>query len=539
MLTGEPVQEQLSVQMVGLMLEAGGQQTGGLDPQRFAFGAHPGQHGMRVSGDGSVDVPGHGEASFAQDSLFALGALPGDERRVSAQLQLGVNDRTPAAFHIPGEDAQAHPDLRCSDADAAGIIVGGIHILHEFANAVIGCAVFERNWVGGTAQNRITDLPDVENRHADHSSISRTVPLTRQSVSGAWIHRKEAEECRIPANRRPSDEDRVCSRVLFHFVVYVLYFDREVEWSDDVERDVYGNDPVISASGVQMRYGDKQVLNGLDLRVETEEVVALLGPNGAGKSTTVEILEGFRVPSAGEVTVLGTDPARGDDAWRSRLGVVLQSTNDHGKWRCRQLLSHIADFYQPYVEPWPIDELLELVGLTDQANQKLQTLSGGQRRRLDVAMGVVGRPPLLFLDEPTTGFDPRAKRDFHDLVHRLSDLQGTTILLTTHDLAEAEKLANRIVILAGGSIIADGSAQELTRAVSRTSEISWMQDGQLQVHASENATEFVRELLASDGGAVTDLQVSRSTLEDAYLSIVEQFEAGESVESTQFEEVAS
>lgn len=306
-----------------------------------------------------------------------------------------------------------------------------------------------------------------------------------------------------------------------------------------MERDVHGSGPVISASGVQMRYGEKQVLNGLDLRVEAEEVVALLGPNGAGKSTTVEILEGFRVPSGGEVSVLGIDPARGDDAWRSRLGVVLQSTNDHGKWRCRQLLSHIADFYRPYVEPWPIDELLELVGLTEQANQKLQTLSGGQRRRLDVAMGVVGRPSLLFLDEPTTGFDPRAKRDFHDLVHRLSDLQGTTILLTTHDLAEAEKLASRIVILAGGRIIADGSSQQLTRAVSRTSEISWMQDGQLQVHASENATEFVRELLAADSGSVTDLQVSRSTLEDAYLSIVEQFEAGESVENTQFEEVAS
>lgn len=301
---------------------------------------------------------------------------------------------------------------------------------------------------------------------------------------------------------------------------------------------VFGSEPVISVSGLQMRYGDKQVLAGLDLTVEAEEVVALLGPNGAGKSTTVEILEGFRVPSAGQVSVLGVDPARGDDAWRSRLGVVLQSSSDHGKWRPHQLLSHLADFYRPYIEPWPVDQLLELVGLTEQANQKLQTLSGGQRRRLDVALGVVGRPPLLFLDEPTTGFDPRAKRDFHDLVHRLGDLQGTTILLTTHDLAEAEKLASRILILAGGRIIADGSPLTLTRAVSRTAEVSWVQGGQRHVHASEDATAFVRDLLARDEGAVSELGISRATLEDAYLSIVEQFEAGEAVESTQFQEVA-
>ncbi|WP_202912166.1 ABC transporter ATP-binding protein [Nesterenkonia muleiensis] len=301
---------------------------------------------------------------------------------------------------------------------------------------------------------------------------------------------------------------------------------------------VLGSEPVISVSGLQMRYGDKQVLAGLDLTVEAEEVVALLGPNGAGKSTTVEILEGFRVPSAGRVSVLGVDPAHGDDAWRSRLGVVLQSSNDHGKWRPRQLLGYVADFYRPYVDPWSVDELLELVGLTDQANQKLQTLSGGQRRRLDVALGVVGRPPLLFLDEPTTGFDPRAKRDFHDLVHQIGDLQGTTILLTTHDLAEAEKLASRILILAGGRIIADGSPITLTRAVSRTAEVSWLQDGQRHIHASEDATGFVRDLLAQDGETVSDLEISRATLEDAYLSIVEQFEAGEAVEGAQFEEVA-
>lgn len=298
------------------------------------------------------------------------------------------------------------------------------------------------------------------------------------------------------------------------------------------------DEPVILTSGLQMRYGSKQVLDGIDLTVNAQEVVAVLGPNGAGKSTTIEILEGFRIRSGGEVSVLGTDPAVADEGWRSQLGVVLQNSSDHGKWRPRQLLSHLAEYYRPYVEPRPVDELLDLVGLTEQANQKIQTLSGGQRRRLDVALGVIGRPPLLFLDEPTTGFDPRARREFHELVHRLSDMENTTILLTTHDLAEAEKLASRIVILAGGRIIADGSPLELMQAVSGTAEVRWKQDGRLQIHPSDDATAFVRDLLAQQGDAITDLEIQRTTLEDAYLSIVEQFEAGETVEATEFEEAA-
>lgn len=293
---------------------------------------------------------------------------------------------------------------------------------------------------------------------------------------------------------------------------------------------------VVSVSDLQMRYGDKQVLDGIDLEVEAGEVVAVLGPNGAGKSTTIEILEGFRSRSGGDVSVLGVDPARAGDAWRSQVGVVLQNSNDHGKWRPRQLLRHLADYYRTYSDPWPVEDLLELVGLAEQANQKIQTLSGGQRRRLDVALGIVGRPSLLFLDEPTTGFDPRARRDFHDLVHQLRDLEGITIVLTTHDLAEAEKLAGRIVILAGGRIIADGSPITLMRAVSSTAEVRWVQDGQLHVHASEDATNYVRRLLESEGEAVTELEVQRATLEDAYMSIVEKFESGQAVESTDFQE---
>src|SRR5690625_4057040 len=295
--------------------------------------------------------------------------------------------------------------------------------------------------------------------------------------------------------------------------------------------------PIISATNLQMQYGTKVVLDGVDLTVAAQEVVAVLGPNGAGKSTLIEILEGFRTRSGGDVSVLGSDPIVADEGWRSQVGVVLQSSTDHGKWRPQQLLSHMSEYYRPYVEPWPVDQLLELVGLTAQANQKVQTLSGGQRRRLDVALGILGRPPLLFLDEPTTGFDPRARRDFHDLVHRLGDLEGTTILLTTHDLAEAEKLAGRIVILAGGRIIADGSPLELMRAVSGTAEVRWMQDGQLHIDASEDATGFVRQLLGAQGDGITDLEVHRATLEDAYLQIVEQFEAGQTIDAADFQEV--
>ncbi|HJE59625.1 MAG TPA: ABC transporter ATP-binding protein [Nocardiopsis listeri] len=283
----------------------------------------------------------------------------------------------------------------------------------------------------------------------------------------------------------------------------------------------------IAVSDLRMRYGTTDVLNGVEFEVATGEVLAILGPNGAGKTTTVEILEGFRARSGGRVEVLGVDPAHGDDSWRARIGMVLQNWNDHGKWRVRTFLRHIADYYRPYTVPWPVDELLALVGLEDQADQRVQRLSGGQRRRLDVAAGVIGRPGLLFLDEPTTGFDPLARREFHELIHRMSDLEGTTIVLTTHDLAEAEKLAGRILILAGGRIIADGSPDALTRAAEATAEVRWTQAGQRHVHPGTDATSFVRELLSTDDGTVTDLEVRRAGLEEAYLTLVEQFEAGE------------
>ena len=256
--------------------------------------------------------------------------------------------------------------------------------------------------------------------------------------------------------------------------------------------------PAVAVSDLRMRYGAKDVLHGVSFAVERGEVVTLLGPNGAGKTTIIEILEGFRMPSAGAVEVLGTDPAHADEDWRARVGIVLQSWRDHGKWRVRQLLHNLGRFYEPYAtadrpRPRPVDELIETVGLTEQANQRISTLSGGQRRRLDVAIGLIGRPELLFLDEPTAGFDPEARRDFHDLVRGLSDGEETTIFLTTHDLDEAEKLADRIVILASGRIVADGTVDDLARSVSTTAEVRWTRDGVRHTETTTDATAFVRD----------------------------------------------
>jgi len=297
---------------------------------------------------------------------------------------------------------------------------------------------------------------------------------------------------------------------------------------------------VIEVRDLHMRYGAADVLHGVDFTAERGEVVALLGPNGAGKTTTIEILEGFRVPSGGHVRVLGVDPAKGDEVWRAKLGVVLQSWRDHARWRVRELLDHLGRYYTPYstpdrVRPFDTDELIRTVGLEEHAHKKTGKLSGGQRRRLDVAIGIVGKPELLFLDEPTAGFDPHARREFHDLVHRLSDLEGMTILLTTHDLAEAEKLADRILVLAGGRIIADGSPDQLGRQVAGQAEVRWTERGRRHVHATDDATGFVRGLFAQHGSGISDLEVRRSTLEDTYLALVQRHESGRADE----EEVAA
>jgi ABC-2 type transport system ATP-binding protein len=300
---------------------------------------------------------------------------------------------------------------------------------------------------------------------------------------------------------------------------------------------------VIEVRDLRMRYGSNDVLAGVEFSARRGEVLVLLGPNGAGKTTTIEILEGFRIRSAGEVAVLGIDPADANERWRASMGIVLQSWRDHGRWRVRELVAHLGRYYAPFStpdrpRPYDVDELLETVGLADLAEQKIGSLSGGERRRLDVAIGIVGRPEVLFLDEPTAGFDPHARRDFHDLVHRMSDLEDTTILLTTHDLDEAEKLADRILILAGGRIVANGSAEQLARQVAGKAEVRWSIDGEHFVHAAHDATGFVRELFAQHGEDVVDLEVRRATLEDTYMAMVQQHETGDPERAaTAFKEV--
>jgi len=283
--------------------------------------------------------------------------------------------------------------------------------------------------------------------------------------------------------------------------------------------------PVIDVRGLRVRYGAVDVLDGVDLHAHRGEVLVLLGPNGAGKTTTVEVLEGLRRRSGGEVRVLGVDPDHAGEDWRARVGVVLQSWRDHPRWRVRELVVHLARYYRPFDTPQrrrpvPPDELLELVGLQRQATARIGTLSGGQRRRLDVAIGLIGRPELLFLDEPSAGFDPQARQDLHDLVHRLTDREETTIVLTTHDLDEADKLADRILVLVGGRIVAGGRAVDLARGLAGGDEVRYRLDGVPVVHACDDGTAYVRELFAQHGAAVSDLEVRRRGLEDAYLAAV-------------------
>ncbi|MGH3679581.1 MAG: ABC transporter ATP-binding protein [Natronosporangium sp.] len=296
------------------------------------------------------------------------------------------------------------------------------------------------------------------------------------------------------------------------------------------------DDLALDVAGLRMRYGTVDVLRDVTFQAGHGEVVALLGPNGAGKTTTIEVLEGFRARSAGQVRVLGTDPTHGDERWRARLGVVLQSWRDHRKWRVRELLSHLGRYYTCYstdsvTRPTDPDELIAAVGLTGQANQQIRTLSGGQRRRLDLAIGIVGRPELLFLDEPTAGLDPQARRDFAELVRGLAQRHRATILLTTHDLDEAERLASRIVVLNHGQIIADGTAEQLAQRIAGPDEVRWNRAGQRFVATTTESTRFVFDLFRQYGDAIADLAVRPSSLEETYLALVRRAESGQRTEA--------
>ena len=273
----------------------------------------------------------------------------------------------------------------------------------------------------------------------------------------------------------------------------------------------------IEVSGLTRRYGDFAAVSDFDLSVAPGECVAMLGPNGAGKTTTVEILEGYRHRDAGSATVLGVDPARPTQAWRQRIGIVLQSAADLNDATVREALAHFARYYD---HPRAVDDVIALVGLEEKPDERTMNLSGGQRRRLDVGLGVIGRPELLFLDEPTTGFDPEARRVFWTLVERLK-AEGVTILLTTHYLEEADALADRVVVINRGRKLADTTPAELGHRGEARVTVRWREGETVREEATETPTEVVARLAARFGGEVPGLEVARPTLEQAYLELVE------------------
>jgi ABC-2 type transport system ATP-binding protein len=272
---------------------------------------------------------------------------------------------------------------------------------------------------------------------------------------------------------------------------------------------------VIDVQGLTKRYGARVAVAALDLRVEAGEVLALLGPNGAGKTTTLEILEGLRPAGSGSVRVLGVDPWRAGRRHRERVGVVLQEPLGQGELTAREMLRATAACYS---RPWPLDALLDAVGLTGQGGRRVKTLSGGQRRRLDVALGVLGRPDLLFLDEPTTGLDPEARRALWQLVRALAD-DGTTILLTTHYLDEAEQLADRVAVLIAGRLAELDTPAGLRARSGGAATVTWTEGGRSCSTITATPARTVTEL-AARLGEVPDLAVTRRSLEDVYLQLV-------------------
>jgi ABC-2 type transport system ATP-binding protein len=271
----------------------------------------------------------------------------------------------------------------------------------------------------------------------------------------------------------------------------------------------------IEVNGLRKSFGDKVVLDGIDLEVPAGTVFSLLGPNGAGKTSTVEILEGHRRRDSGEVRVLGTDPATAGRAWRARIGIVLQSAGDLADLTVGESVRFVA---RCYPDPRPVAEVLDEVGLTEKERSRVRALSGGQRRRLDVALGIVGRPEVLFLDEPTTGFDPAARRQFWALI-RSAAAEGTTIVLTTHYLQEAEALADRLAVLAGGVIVAEGTPATLGGRATAEATVAWVEAGVHHAEKRVDPTALLREL-ATRGTDLSSLTVSRPTLEDTYLALI-------------------
>lgn len=279
------------------------------------------------------------------------------------------------------------------------------------------------------------------------------------------------------------------------------------------------NAAAIQVRGLVKKYGQKVAVAGIDLTVERGEIFALLGPNGAGKTTTVEILEGYRSANSGEVKVLGFDPATKGAAgqrWRNQIGIVLQSASDAADLSVIETISHFANYYQ---NPRDVQQVIDEVGLREKINAKARELSGGQRRRLDVALGIIGSPELLFLDEPTTGFDPEARRSFWDLIRTLKS-EGTTILLTTHYLDEAQALADRVGVINEGKIIEIATPDTLGGRNNSPAKVTWLENGVTHEVLSKNPTEEVIRLSQRFNGQIPELQVLRPNLEEIYLRMI-------------------
>ena len=275
----------------------------------------------------------------------------------------------------------------------------------------------------------------------------------------------------------------------------------------------------IEVRGLVKKYANKTAVAGIDLTVEQGEIFALLGPNGAGKTTTVEILEGYRSANSGDIKVLGFNPATKGSAgqkWRNRIGIVLQSASDAADLSVIETVSHFANYYE---NPKDIDQVINDVGLTEKIDSKVHQLSGGQRRRLDVALGIIGSPELLFLDEPTTGFDPEARRSFWELIRTLKS-EGTTILLTTHYLDEAQELADRVGVINNGKLIEIAPPSTLGGRNTAPAKVTWVENGISKEILTNNPTEEVIKLNQHFNGQIPELQVLRPNLEEIYLRMI-------------------
>jgi ABC-2 type transport system ATP-binding protein len=277
--------------------------------------------------------------------------------------------------------------------------------------------------------------------------------------------------------------------------------------------------PVVSVRGLTKSYDDFEAVKGIDFEIRAGEVFGLLGPNGAGKTTTIEILEGYRRRDAGEVEVLGADPETAGLGWRGRIGVVLQSSAMYENLTVAEQLGQFAGYYE---HPRPVDEVIALIGLEEKRDTRARRLSGGQRRRLDLGLALIGDPELIFLDEPTTGFDPGARRRAWETIRSLSGL-GKTILLTTHYLDEVEQLADRLAVLREGRIVASGTVQELVGGNPAT-EIRYRRNGEFVVVETDEPTRVLHELTEAAirrGEELEGLEVRRPSLEEVYLSLTQ------------------